>query len=142
MNCVATKNPSGRAWILEVDRKPEDFSGRSRKGLRNSEFRRLVPYRVCTAHYQRHLFLPLKSYFTGGAKLLSIYNNSLSSGLQTLYPDFPWNLSKFSGDLESQWEDPEAAKRFLKFIEKKLGISKPRTCFGSRSCQHLQAIGI
>jgi hypothetical protein len=46
----------------------------------------------------------------------------LPTALLAIYPEHPWSVIKFTGDTDTQWEDPESIKKYLKVMENKLNI--------------------
>jgi len=58
----------------------------------------------------------------GGARLLQIYNHSLSEMLAAVYPDHSWDTSKFSRSLFNDWSSLENQRKFMDNLGKKLGL--------------------
>ena len=62
---------------------------------------------------------------------LFVYYSSLSKALQSVYPEYPWQPSKFRLEREKRervpvgyWQDKEHLLEVLQSAEEKLGISK------------------
>jgi len=58
----------------------------------------------------------------GAGSLLTLYGNSLSKLLATVYPDHPWDVSKFAFKPQNFWPSLQNQKRFVDDLGKKIGI--------------------
>jgi len=59
----------------------------------------------------------------GVGSLLVMYNRSLSKLLTAIYPNHPWDISKFSKRPQNYWSSLENQRRFMDELGKKLGIN-------------------
>src|SRR5690242_4779254 len=70
----------------------------------------------------------------GGAYLLlHYYNGSVIRLLQSIYPMYPWDITRFAKVPKHHWENPEHVKHFIQALELKLGIHKPDDWYGITS---------
>jgi len=58
----------------------------------------------------------------GGSAVLALYNDSLPLLLRSLYPDFPWDRSKFLRPPKTHWHAIENQKAFMDSLALKLGF--------------------
>jgi len=58
----------------------------------------------------------------GAGGILTLYNNSLSKLLAAVYPNHPWDVSRFSKRPQNYWTSYENQKQFMDELGKKVGI--------------------
>jgi len=58
----------------------------------------------------------------GARSLFLLYGNSLSKLLASVYPDHPWDVSRFSSKPHNYWTSVENQRRFMNDLGAKIGI--------------------
>jgi len=59
----------------------------------------------------------------GAARILTLYGNSLSKLLAAVYPDHPWDISKFPTRPQNYWSSLENQKKSMDEVAHKLGVN-------------------
>ena len=62
----------------------------------------------------------------GAVTILNLYGRSLSKLLSKVYPNHPWDLSKFASKPSNYWASMENQKRFMDDLGTKIGISSEK----------------
>lgn len=60
----------------------------------------------------------------GGSRLLSLYNDSISKLLSTIYPQHEWLPWKFSKTPKYHWDSTKNQKEFMEWVSKQLNIKE------------------
>ena len=58
----------------------------------------------------------------GGSSLLSQYKSSHIKSLQSVYPDYDWNIFLFNAKPKSIWKDPKNERKYFDYIANVLNI--------------------
>lgn len=72
------------------------------------------------AHHTHHLNYDERR---GGNSILTMYNNSISKMLYTVYPQHDWKLFLFEKVQTGFWNDPKNHKVYFDWLEKELNIT-------------------
>lgn len=60
----------------------------------------------------------------GGSSLLNRYNSSLSEALMAVYPEHPWDVSRFSKKPQNYWASMENQRRYFEELGEKMCFAK------------------